>query len=97
MNTTAGDFSLAGGGGARGAGAGSKEDNGGNAFADALAKLFPQDQNGKPVVALRNPASEGAATEASGAYADSQVYASDLSIFEQITAKYRQLSEGGRL
>ncbi len=65
-----------------------------NPFADVLAKLFPQDQNGKTVVDARQIASGGEAI------ADEEqantVTSSDLSLFEQVTAKYRQLDGSGR-
>lgn len=95
-NTAVGEYMMGGGGGQGFKGGSSKDDkdSGGNAFADALSKLFPQDENGKPIVDGRQLASEeGAYTEEEG----STVYASDLSIFEQITAKYRQLASAGSI
>ena len=100
-NTTAGEYSLGGGGGfpAPRAGGAAEKGDGSNAFADALAKLFPQDQAGKPVVDARALAGGDPTEEI---YDDAvtggdEVYAADLSIFEQVTAKYRQLSNNGRL
>lgn len=86
------------GGGLRGpgaAGAGPDKNDGTNAFAEALAKLFPQDPNGKPVVDSRGLASQELAQ--SEDEESSEVYAADLSIFDQISARYRRLSTEGRL
>lgn len=89
-------YSLGGGGGgAGGSGRGGEKADGTNPFAEALAKLFPPDQAGKPVVDARGLASTGAPIADSEQ--GSEVYASDLSIFEQITAKYRLLANAGRL
>jgi hypothetical protein len=97
-NTASAEFNLAGGGGGFRGGSGPAEKNeGGNAFADALAKLFPQDPTGKPVVdAPRGLASEGV-DMMEGAYVGSEVEAVDVSLFEQITAKYRQLAGAGNI
>lgn len=96
-NTASGAIDLAGGGGGFRGGAGPAEKGeGGNAFAEALAKLFPQDPNGKPVVEARQLASEGFdMTE--DAFVGSDVEAVDVSLFEQITAKYRQLAGSGSI
>jgi len=96
-NTAVGEYAMGGGGGAgfKGGSGKDEKDSGGNAFADALAKLFPQDEDGKPIVDGRQLASER-----EGVYTDEEgsiVYASDLSIFEQVTAKYRQLSSAGSI
>ena len=98
-NTTAGEYTLGGGslGGGKGGKGGGKSDSGGNAFADALAKLFPQDKDGKPVVDSRQIASLDAPVEATDAVVGSEVYAADISIFDQISTKYRQLAGAGRL
>jgi hypothetical protein len=99
-NASLGDFSLAGpgAGGAGGAAAGKeKQDGGSNAFADALAKLFPQDQNGKPVVSERNLASLGEPQMIPQDDEGSQVVASELSIFQQVTAKYHELTDNGSI
>lgn len=81
-------------------GGGEKGGDGGaaaaNPFADALAKLFPQDQSGKPVVDARQIASGGVFGEESQTEGATEVTSSDLSIFEQITSKYRQLDGSGR-
>jgi len=68
-----------------------------NAFAEALAKLFPQSTDGKPVIeAPRDLASAGdAITE--DAIVGSEVYAADLSIFQQISTRYRELNSAGKL
>jgi hypothetical protein len=80
------------GGGDKGDGAGA----GANPFADALAKLFPTGQNGKPIVDARQIASGGFAQPEEQIEESNEVMATDLSIFEQITAKYRQLDGSGR-
>jgi hypothetical protein len=96
-NTASAEINLGGGGGAgfRGAGPAEKGE-GGNAFAEALAKLFPQDPNGKPVVESRQLASEGG-DMMEDAFVGSDVEAVDVSLFEQITAKYRQLAGAGNI
>ncbi len=96
-NTASGEYSLDGAGG-KGAPSAAKPD-GANPLTDMLAKLFPQDQNGKPVVDARQIASSAGPVLMSDAEvaAESSVTATDLSIFEQISAKYRQLSDSGRL
>jgi hypothetical protein len=95
---TAGEYQIAsgGGGGFKGAGAPAKDEK--NPFAEALAKLFPPDKNGNPVVDERTLASEqvGEAVDES-AFVGSEVYASDPSIFEQIRAKYQQLTNKGQI
>lgn len=97
-NTTGGEYTLGGGGaGFRGGAENEKADPGNNAFADALAKLFPQDQDGKPVVDNRGLASADETLIEDVYGAESGVYATDLSLFEQVNAKYRQISNSGRL
>jgi hypothetical protein len=97
-NTASAEINLGGGGGAgfRGAGPAEKGE-GGNAFAEALAKLFPQDPNGKPVVESRQLASEGGNMMDHDAFVGSDVEAVEVSLFEQITAKYRQLAGAGNI
>ncbi len=95
---TAGEYQIGGGGGAafRGAGGPAKDEK--NPFAEALAKLFPPDQNGNPVVDSRQLASEQPAEAVDeSVFVGSEVYASDPTIFEQIKAKYQQLANTGRL
>jgi hypothetical protein len=95
--TTSGEYNMAGGGaGSKGGGGGEKVDAA-NPFADALAKLFPTDPtSGKPVVDARQIASAGGEPVQEMEQDDQAVTASDLTIFEQITAKYRQLDGTGR-
>lgn len=96
--TTLGEYQIGGGGGAafRGGGGPAKDEK--NPFAEALAKLFPPDQNGNPVVDSRQLASEQAAEPVDeSVFVGSEVYASDPTIFEQIKAKYQQLANNGRL
>jgi len=95
-----GEYTIGGNlGGPRGGGGGGGEKaDGANPFADALAKLFPKDAAGKPVVDTR----ELASAENPGMYDDAitganDIIAADLSLFEQVTAKYRQLNSNGRL
>ncbi|MGZ3718947.1 MAG: hypothetical protein ACXWR1_11425 [Bdellovibrionota bacterium] len=95
-NSALGEYNLAGGGaGAKGGGGADKADAN-NPLADMLAKLFPQDQNGKPVVDARQIASANGGGSAEEGEQGDTVTASDLSIFEQISAKYRQLNGSGR-
>jgi len=94
FNTASGEIKYGGpkafaGGGEKDAGAAA------NPFADVLAKLFPQDQNGKTVVDARQIASGGQAMEEEEA-PGTEVTSSDLTLFEQITAKYRQLDGSGK-
>lgn len=97
-NTAGGEYVLGGGGGGyKGGAGGEKANDGSNAFADALAKLFPQDQSGKPVVDGRGLAGLNSTVDPDAVTGDSEVYASDLSLFEQVNAKYRQLTNNGRL
>lgn len=96
-NTASGEINLGGGGGGfRGGSGPAEKSEGGNAFAEALAKLFPQDPNGKPVVESRQLASEGS-DMMEGAYVGSDVEAVEVSLFEQITSKYRQLAGNGSI
>lgn len=91
-----GEVNLAGGGpGARGAGGGEKGEKD-NPLSDMLAKLFPQDQNGKTVVDARQIASAAGGLEMENPQDDPAVTPTDLSIFEQISSKYRQLNYNGR-
>jgi hypothetical protein len=95
---TAGEYQVASGGGAgfRGGAGAAKDEK--NPFAEALAKLFPPDKNGNPVVDSRELASEQPMEAVDeSAYVGSEVYASDPSIFEQIKAKYQQLANNGRI
>lgn len=93
-NSTAGEYNLAGGGPkAPGAAAAADKDN---PFADMLAKMFPQGQDGKPVVDQRHIASASGGQVAEDEQADPGVTVADVSIFEQISAKYRQLGNNGR-
>jgi hypothetical protein len=98
-NNTIGEYNLAGGGkgsGGGGGGGSAEKADASSPLSDMLAKLFPQDQNGKPTVDTRQIAT--AAGSAPEATEQSDVVApSDLSIFEQISSKYRQLSGDGRL
>jgi hypothetical protein len=99
-NTSSAEFNLGGGGGGgfRGGSGPAEKGEGGNAFAEALAKLFPQDPNGKPVVESRQLASEGGGDMIDpDAYVGSDVEAVDVSLFEQVTAKYRQLAGNGSI
>jgi hypothetical protein len=97
-NTHTGEINLAGGGGGgfHGGSGPAEKGEGGNAFAEALAKLFPQGADGKPVVETRGLASENPQITEEN-YAGSDVQAVDLSLFEQISAKYRQLSNNGNI
>jgi hypothetical protein len=96
-NTGVGEYSLGGGGPAY-KGGGKEEAAGNNAFADALAKLFPQGADGKPIVDGRTLASEEDPDAVTGEEGEgSNVYASELTIFEQVNAKYRQLSGSGTI
>lgn len=96
-NTAVGEYNMAGGAPSY-KGGGKDEGPGGNAFADALAKLFPTGADGKPIVDGRglasgeDPNGQGGEEEEGG-----NVYASELSLFEQVNAKYRQLSGAGTI
>lgn len=96
------EYKLSGGGGnAGGGGKGAARNSGksgeNNAFAEALAKLFPQTPDGKPVIeGPRDLASAGEAV-VEDAVVGSEVYAADLSIFQQISARYRELNSAGKL
>jgi hypothetical protein len=95
---TAGEYQIGGGGGGgfKGAAGPAKDEK--NPFAEALAKLFPPDKNGNPVVDSRTLASEPMGNTAQeDAFVGSEVYASDPSIFEQIRAKYQQLTNKGQI
>lgn len=92
-NSAVGEYNLAGGGGFKGGGAPEKNDAS-NPMADMLAKLFPQGADGKPVVDARQIASTGE-LPIEGEQADNSVTATDLTLFEQISAKYRQLNDSG--
>ncbi len=94
-NSATGEYNLAGGGGKGGGGAAAEKSDGSNPMADMLAKLFPPDKNGKPVVDMRQLASNGDASGVEGEAGDNAVTATELSIFEQISAKYRQLNGSG--
>jgi hypothetical protein len=97
-NTVVGEYNLGGGGGFKGGAGAEKTADAANPLADMLAKLFPQDQNGKTVVDTRQVASATGGTYADDAdQGEPGVTASDLSIFEQISAKYHQLNGEGRL
>lgn len=93
-----GEYTLGGGslGGPR-APAGGGQNDGPNPFAEALAKLFPKDASGKPVVDTRELASNDNPEIYDDAVTGNDVVAADLSLFEQVTAKYRQLTSNGRL
>lgn len=92
-NTASGEVKF---GGPKAFGGGGEKDAGAaaNPFADVLAKLFPQDQNGKTVVDARQIASGGEALVED--VPNNEVTSSDLTLFEQITAKYRQLDGSGK-
>jgi hypothetical protein len=96
-NTTSGEYSLAGGGPLYKGGNGDKDAAAAaNPLADILGKLFPTNQDGKPVVDGRNIASYGEPTvddpeQAAG------VTVSELSLFEQIKSRYRVLNGSGRI
>lgn len=93
-----GEYTLGGGslGGPRGP-SGAEKNDGPNPFAEALAKLFPKDAAGKPVVDTRELASgENPEVYDDAVTGADDVVAADLSLFEQVTAKYRQLNSNGR-
>ncbi len=94
-NTALGEIKHGGGVGFKGGGAGGEAGAAGNPFADALAKLFPTDEKGKTVVDARQIASPED-SQYEEVLPEEGVTASDLSLFEQITAKYRQLDGSGR-
>lgn len=96
-NTGVGEYNLGGGGGANYKGGKDESNPGSNAFADALAKLFPQDETGKPIVGMRDPASLDPDAVTGEEIDESGVSAGELSIFEQINAKYRALSGAGTI
>jgi chemotaxis protein histidine kinase CheA len=80
-------------------GSGGNDKNGApgtNPLAEMLAKMFPQDKDGKPVVDTRALASTQEAP-AEGQDQGSDLVASEASIFEQVSAKYHQLSGSGRI
>jgi len=94
-NTAIGEIKHGGGVGFKGGSGGGAGDGAANPFADALSKLFPQNLNGNPVVDARQIASGGGIMEEE-ALEGTEVTTSDLTLFEQITAKYRQLDGSGR-
>lgn len=96
-NTGVGEYNLAGGMLQNPKVDNSKKDEGGNPFADALAKLFPPDKDGKTVVDGRQIASDDSVVTGVEGQSESGAYASDLSIFEQVSARIRQLSNSGRI
>jgi hypothetical protein len=87
---------MGGGGGKAGGGGGSAAAEKDNPLADMLAKLFPQGQDGKPVVDARQIASAAGGVSYEEDQEEPAVTATDLSIFEQVSAKYRQLNNSGR-
>jgi hypothetical protein len=93
--TIAGEYNMMGGGKGGPAGHVGDKPDAGNPLADMLAKMFPPSQDGRPVVDTRQIASVAGGTLEPGEQADA-VTAADLSIFEQISAKYRQLNGTGR-
>jgi hypothetical protein len=62
-----------------------------------LAKMFPQDKDGKPVVDTRNIASQENGGNGDQMQGGEEVIASEVSIFEQVSAKYHQLTSSGRI
>ncbi len=95
-NTALGEVQFGGGVGFKGGNGGGGESQVANPFADALSKLFPPDEKGKPVVDARQIASGQDNQYQEEEYEEPGVTTSDLTLFEQITAKYRQLDGSGR-
>ncbi|MCO5142078.1 MAG: hypothetical protein M9962_03195 [Oligoflexia bacterium] len=99
-NTSGGEYNLSGGGGTPSSGKSSgKKDDGSNPFADALAKLFPQDEKtGKPVVDMRGLASTNQSIpEDAYISGNPEETVEELSLFEQVTKKYRDLTYSGTI
>jgi hypothetical protein len=93
--TGVGEVNLAGGGAKGPGGSVGDKPDASNPLNDMLAKLFPQDKDGKTVVDQRQIASNNGGVMENSDQADT-VAAADLSIFEQISTKYRQLNGDGR-
>ena len=94
-NTALGEIKHAGAVGFKG-GSGSPGDAAGNPLADMLSKMFPPGESGKPVVDPRQLASPDGGQYLEEEQAEEGVAPSDLTLFEQVTAKYRQLDGSGR-
>lgn len=94
-NTALGEIKHAGAVGFKG-GSGGAGDPAGNPLADMLSKMFPQGENGKAVVDPRQLASPDGGQYLEEEQAEEGVEPSDLTLFEQVTAKYRQLDGSGR-
>lgn len=94
-NTTSGEFNLAGGGPKGSGGGGAEKADANNPLADMLAKMFPTDPSGKTVVDARQIASSNGGLPEEAEQNDVPAPA-DLTIFEQISAKYHQLNGDGR-
>lgn len=98
-NTTAGEYTNSGsgtmGGGAKAAAA---KDAAGNPLDEIMKKLFPPDPaTGKPVVDGRDVASEQPEDVVDGQGETGGVEMAELSIFEQVNARYRALNGKGQI
>jgi hypothetical protein len=94
-----GEYNLGGGLGGKGpmANTPSKEEEGNASFADALAKLFPKDENGKIVVDGRGLASQNPLSINEEAEPGSTAYPSEVTLFEQVNFRYRHLASIGKI
>ncbi|MGZ3692877.1 MAG: hypothetical protein ACXWQO_01415 [Bdellovibrionota bacterium] len=97
-NTASGEYTNSGAGTGIGGGKTPGKDAvaGANPLADMMNKLFPPNEQGKPVVDARDPASAEKAEMADQADAPN-VAVSELSIFEQVSTRYRSLNGAGQI
>lgn len=96
--TGVGEYNIAGGGMAspHGSGGSKEAEPANNPFADALAKLFPTDKEGKPIVDGRAIASDPSGEQNANGE-ESMVFSEDLTIFQRISSKLRQLNSYGSI
>jgi hypothetical protein len=98
-NTASGEYTNSGSGpGGTGGSRGGAKDAaaGSNPLADMMSKLFPPNESGKPVVDARDPAS----TEAEHTEEQAEtggVAVNELSLFEQVSTRYRSLNGAGQI
>ncbi len=93
-NSSIGSYEA--GSGTPGGSKGSSSADQSNPFADTLAKLFGADGSQDPGQ-LQGAVADGRSLASEGDMGNSEVYATEISIFEQVTTKYRQLAANGSI